>query len=72
QVGAIGGVCVVLFCIVIWLIKLLVSRIDKSNSVIAKHTDVSHSILKSQETQNKVNSALRDELLKRPCMATHK
>ena len=55
--------------IVVWLIRILITVISNNNTVISTHTEVSNGILKAQERSNDENMSLREELMKRPCMA---
>ena len=66
--GGFAGACVLLMMFIYWLTKQLISLISHSNEVISQHTEVSNGILKAQTDQNASSLALRDELIKRPCM----
>jgi len=64
-----AGVSAVLFGILIWLIKALLSLQKDTNKVIEKNTSANNRIVDLQEKQLITIDALKEKLISRPCIA---
>jgi hypothetical protein len=65
-----AGFCLLLLGIVVWLITRLLAVIKENNAIIARNTEAVTNVVTAIGEQTALMRGTREELLKRPCMAT--
>ena len=63
------GFSAVLLGVVIWLIKRLLAVLEATNRIIAANTEAIHDLTKLTGDLVKLNRAVYDKLISRPCIA---
>jgi len=64
-----AGFSLILLAVLIWLIRELLSVLKENNKVIAENTHAINSVDKSTKETFGIMVEIKDELLKRPCIA---
>jgi len=65
-----AGLCFVLIGVICWLAKQILAVLKETNEVIAKNSATIDKLHTSTSRVETAINKLRDELLKRPCLAT--
>lgn len=67
-----AGFSIVLLGVLVWLIRELLSVLKENNRVIAENTQAIIAVDKNTTNAFEIMGEIKDELLKRPCIAEFK
>lgn len=67
-----AGLCLILLGILVWLIRQLLEVLKENNRVIAMNTQAIQKVGVTAESTLEVAIELKNELLRRPCIAQFK
>lgn len=67
-----AGLCVILLVILVWLIRELLQVLKENNRVISENTQAIQSVDENAKNTLAVSVEVKNELLKRPCIAKFK
>jgi hypothetical protein len=63
-----AGVCSALLCIMVWLMRELLTVIKENNGVISRHSEVLTTFSEMSRNTFEMQVELKDKLLSRPCL----
>lgn len=64
-----GGLCLILIAVIVWLISRLLKILEETNKVITANTAAVAKVNDKADTLSAATYELKDELLRRPCVA---
>jgi len=64
-----AGLCVILIGLIAWLVRQLVNVLKENNRVISANTQAMTTLVAGQTRVEASVEALRDEMVRKPCLA---